>query len=296
MRPLELILALSLVVTPAAAFDYLPPGGLIAGSGEGRVDETVYAPDMRFPIENAPAFANSQVYNPGGSEGPPGHECDPSNYTYPWRDNYCETRDWDMPLCPAGQGHQGQDIRPATCDKDTHWAVAATDGTITSVGDYSVYLTAADGTRYDYLHMSGVQVVEGQEVSRGERLGLVSNEFGGESTTIHLHFNIRQNVQGVGVVYVPPYMSLIQSYQRLIGVDYIPLMGDWDGDGIDTPGLFKDGTWYLSNHNSAGGVDLTFGWGSACVDYIPLVGDWDGDGIDTPGLFSSPAVRPPPGD
>jgi peptidase M23-like protein len=94
------------------------------------------------------------------------------------------------------------------------WAAAATDGTITSVGDFSVYLTAADGTRYDYLHMSTVQVVVGQDVSRGERLGLVSNEFGGESTTIHLHFNIKQNVQGV--VFVPPYMSLIQSYKRLI--------------------------------------------------------------------------------
>jgi murein DD-endopeptidase MepM/ murein hydrolase activator NlpD len=216
MRPLELILALSLVVTPAAAFDYLPPGDLIPGSGDGRVDETVYAPDMRFPVENAPAFANSQVYNPGGSAGPPGHECDPSNYSYPWRDNYCEARDWDMPLCPAGQGHQGQDIRPATCDKDTHWAVAATDGTITFVGDYAVYLTAADGTRYDYLHMSAMQVTAGQEAIRGARLGLVSNEFGGEPTTIHLHFNIKQNVQGVGVVYVPPYMSLVQSYKRLI--------------------------------------------------------------------------------
>lgn len=40
----------------------------------------------------------------------------------------------------AGEGHQGQDIRAATCEKGVHWVVAATDGTITNVGSYSVYL------------------------------------------------------------------------------------------------------------------------------------------------------------
>src|SRR5690606_9414724 len=81
----------------ALAFDYHPPGDLVEGSGQGRVDDTVYAPGMRFPIENAPAYANSQVYNPGGYLGPAGGQCDAVNYSYPWRDNYCEIRQWDMP-------------------------------------------------------------------------------------------------------------------------------------------------------------------------------------------------------
>ena len=209
--------SVTLAVDAAAQpFSYLPPGDLIAGSGDGRADDFVYAPGMRFPIAQAPAYANSQVYMHGGMYGPGGGQCDVENYSYPWRDNYCEIRSWDMPLCPAGTGHQGQDIRPSTCDNSTHDAVATVDGTITNIGSYSVYLTAADGTRYDYLHMSNVAVTLGQAVQRGDVVGKVSNEFNGTPTTIHLHFNIRQNVDGVGIVYVPPYTSLIAAYQQLI--------------------------------------------------------------------------------
>lgn len=229
MRKLTLPIALTLVTTslPAAAepFTYMPVGDLIPGSGEGRVDEKVYAPGMRFPMENGPAFANSQVWGVGGSQGPAGSQCSAQNYGYPWRDNYCETRSWDMPLCPAGTGHQGQDIRPGTCELDVHKGVAVVDGTITSIGGYSVYLTAADGTRFDYLHMSNVQVVVGQKVKRGDMLGLVSNQFNGTPTTTHLHFNISQNVAGIGTVYVPPYTSLIQAYQALIGPVNMPGKG-----------------------------------------------------------------------
>lgn len=199
----------------AQAFTYDPPGKLAPStSGRGRVDNKVYAPTMRFPMEVPKAFANSQVYGRGGGQGPGGGQCDAANYTYPWHDNYCESRSYSMPLCPAGTGHQGQDIRPGTCVKDTHWAVAAEAGTITSVGSYSVYLTAADGTRFDYLHMSNVQVKVGDRVTRGQRMGKVSNVFDGTPTTIHLHFNLRQSVTGVGAVYVPPYLSLVEAYKR----------------------------------------------------------------------------------
>ncbi len=29
-------------------------------------------------------------------------------------------------------------------------------------------------------------------------------------------------------------------------------MCDWDGDGIDTPGVFLNGTWYLTNATTGG--------------------------------------------
>lgn len=202
----------------AESFTHDPPGQLAADSGTGRKDNNLYAPGMRFPIESGPAFANSQVYGHGGGSGPGGSQCDGANFSYPWHDNYCEARSWDMPLCPSGAGHQGQDIRAATCQKGVHWVVAVVDGTITQVGSYSVYLTGADGTRYDYLHMSDVAVKEGDAVQRGQHVGKVSNQFGGSATTVHLHFNIRQNVAGVGDVFVPPYMSLVQSYKELLGI------------------------------------------------------------------------------
>ena len=207
------------VAEAAEPFTYDPPGALVTGSGKGRPDTKVYAPGMRFPFESGSAFANSQVYGHGGGSGPGGSQCDKENFSYPWQDNYCESRSWDMPLCPSGAGHQGQDIRPASCVKGVHWAVAVADATITNVGSYSVYLTTADGTRFDYLHMSDVQVKEGQKVKRGDRVGKVSNQFGGTPTTVHLHFNIRQNVAGVGAVYVPGYLSLVKSYEALHGIN-----------------------------------------------------------------------------
>jgi MYXO-CTERM domain-containing protein len=202
----------------APSFTYDPPGQLVDGSGKGRVDMNVYAPDMLFPMEEGEAFANSQVWGRGGMNGGGGSQCDEENFSYPWHDNYCETRSWDMPLCPSGQGHQGQDIRAGDCKDKTHWVVAAEDGRITNVGTYSVYLTTKDGTRFDYLHMANVAVKDGDSVKRGDHLGMVSNQFGGESTTIHLHFNIKQNVAGIGSVYVPTYLSLVQSYEYHLGI------------------------------------------------------------------------------
>ncbi len=214
------LLGAGLLVTSSAsaqAFTFDPPGQLVpSSSGRGRVDGKVYAPTMRFPMESSKAFANSQVYGRGGGSGPGGGQCDTANYSYPWHDNYCESRSWTMPLCPGGTGHQGQDIRPGTCLDNVHWVVAAENGTITSVGSYSVYLTTSDGTRFDYLHMGSVQVKAGDRVTRGQRIGKVSNVFGGTPTTIHLHFNVRQTVAGVGAVYVPPYLSLVEAYKRLL--------------------------------------------------------------------------------
>lgn len=198
-------------------FTFDPPGRLSPStSGQGRVDSKVYAPSLLFPMEKPNAYANSQVYGYGGGSGPAGSQCATQNYSYPWHDNYCESRSYDMPLCPTGTGHQGQDIRPATCVSNTHWVLAVADGRITSVGSYSVYLTDDEGVRYDYLHMGSVQVAVGSSVKRGDRIGKVSNVFGGTPTTIHLHFNIRQTVANVGSVYVPPYLSLVESYKRLL--------------------------------------------------------------------------------
>lgn len=229
MRFLSTLLVLvsgALPLNAFAQFSYRPAGELQAADGRpsrpgaGRVDSRVYAPGMRFPMEEGDAYANSQIYGPGGYMGPGGGQCSASNYSYPWYDNYCESRSWTMPLCPSGTGHQGQDIRPATCDDNVHWIVAGADGTITNDdrdGGYAVYLMGDDGTRYDYLHMRSTTVSVGQRVSRGDRLGRASNRFGGTATTIHLHFNLRQNVSGVGTTYAPTYMSLVSSFEEMTG-------------------------------------------------------------------------------
>lgn len=217
-------LALYLASAAAAAQTaprFSPPGELEPGSGRGVSDPSIYLRDIRFPIEQAPAFLNSQVWRKGGSQGPAGGQCDRANYSYPWRDNFCESRSWGMPLCPSGQGHQGQDIRPPTCEARTHWAVAAEAGKIVQVGKYSVSLQTPAGTVYRYLHlqMNALAVKRGDAVARGARIGRVSNDFDGAATTIHLHFDIKDSVH-VGarseVVFVPPYSSLRKAYERLL--------------------------------------------------------------------------------
>jgi MYXO-CTERM domain-containing protein len=64
--------------------------------------------------------------------------------------------------------------------------------------------------------MQDLLIKQGQRVKRGDPMGKVSNQFGTSSTTVHLHFNIFQNVAGVGAVYVPPYLSLAQAYDTLL--------------------------------------------------------------------------------
>ena len=184
-------------------------------------DPTVYMPGMRFPIEHAPAFPNSQVWGHGGMNGPGGDQCDTVNYSYPWSDDFCETRSYSTPLCPSSSGHQGDDIRPSTCDAAVHPAVAVEDGVISQIGTYTVYLSGNSGRLYLYLHMqmNKLKVSLGDHVSRGQELGLVSNNFGSSSTTIHLHFEIKEAVTHGGstiTANVPPYTSLVAAYQHLL--------------------------------------------------------------------------------
>jgi hypothetical protein len=69
----------------------------------------------------------------------------------------------------------------------------------------------------------------------------------------------------------------------------VPLVGDWNGDGVDTPGLARFGgnTWTFYLTNDAGGKGLTdqiVTWAGTLGSDVPLVGDWNGDGKDSPGL------------
>ena len=71
------------------------------------------------------------------------------------------------------------------------------------------------------------------------------------------------------------------------GGSLIPLVGDWDGDGDDTAGVFDPATstFFLRNSNSAGNADLVFQYGVGGTGFTPIVGDWNGDGVDTIGLY-----------
>ncbi len=65
----------------------------------------------------------------------------------------------------------------------------------------------------------------------------------------------------------------------------VPFLGDWDCDGVATPGLYRqsDGYAYLRNSNTQGIADIRFFFGNP--GDVPLAGDFDGDGCDTVSLY-----------
>ena len=211
-------------------FTYQPPGRLIANTGfrlnGGRADSTVYS-NIRFPLAEAPAFANTQYYARRVAGGVA---------AYPWRDNFCEGRYYAVAQCPAGLGHQGQDIGTTECNRGSFGdnrcgphhddVVAVRDGMLLRArGQEAVYLvvnTPSEHIRFRYLHMrpkllDAAGVVSGRKVTTGEVLGQIGNFSQHENgTSYHLHFDVQVPTRA-GWVFVSPYMTLVSSYERLIG-------------------------------------------------------------------------------
>ena len=73
----------------------------------------------------------------------------------------------------------------------------------------------------------------------------------------------------------------------------LPVVGDWNGDGIDTVGVIRNGTFLLTNglniDGSTPAIDITAAFGQA--GDLPVAGDWNGDGIDTIGFFRPSAIQ-----
>jgi len=255
--------------TRSTDFTYHPPGRLLPGSSEagrgGSTRRVEYGQALRFPIRRAPVYANSQVFmhwgrclgerielpsTPGAHKRykcrQTGHvleqfEGHAENYSYPWRDTYCEVRGHGEPAdCPLKRGHAGQDLRPSKCRADTDNidrcqddvfdVVAVTDGWAwwkTGVHENHLRLNADDGTNklyYMYLHMSpkslsaaGMQRGKLVRVRKGQLIGKVGNHWktnpGG--TTTHLHFEIRRG-DDIGKP-LSPYWTLVRAYERLLG-------------------------------------------------------------------------------
>ena len=66
--------------------------------------------------------------------------------------------------------------------------------------------------------------------------------------------------------------------------DY-PVVGDWDGNGTVTIGIYRNGSFYLRNSNTIGFADMVFAFGIPGDQ--PIAGDWDGNGTDTIGVYRS---------
>ena len=100
-----------------------------------------------------------------------------------------------------------------------------------------------------------------------ERIGYVTGS---------LEFNLRDNLSWEGGAYHEFYFGVPGD---------LPLMGDWDGNNVSTPGMFRpsNGFAYLANTNATqvAPIEFFFGIGGD----IPLAGDWDGDGRDSLSIY-----------
>jgi hypothetical protein len=236
----RLDISASVAERPAAAsadFTYLAPGDIIPGSGYrkqgGRADFNAYS-QIRFPLEKAPDFVNSQSFR---DRKPGGRSLDAlarGNDGYPWRDSFCEARDFGVGQCANGFGHQGQDIRSACslrseavdrCDPRQQAVVAVREGVlIRTTKQQAVTLqinTRNEHIRFRYMHMSPADMdndglVSGRRVEEGEKIGVVSNYLDHPNgTTRHLHFDVQVFTRD-GWLWVNPYVTLISAYERLI--------------------------------------------------------------------------------
>ncbi len=83
---------------------------------------------------------------------------------------------------------------------------------------------------------------------------------------------------------------------------YQAIVGDWDGDGVDTLGVFvpSTGLFYLKDANDAvldPANDITVAFGANLSGYQAIVGDWDGpegtgDISSTASLPGAPSLAP----
>ena len=168
-------------------FTYRPSGDIIAHSGTrkrgGHADDAAYS-QIRFPLEKAPAFVRSQSFGKRKAQERGG--------LYPWRDNFCEARSFQVGQCAAGFGHQGQDIRPAPCPQNSEdddschpgkqAVVAVRDGVvIRSLRQQAATLqinTSNEHIRFRYMHMNPSAmdadgILNGRRVTEGEKIGVV---------------------------------------------------------------------------------------------------------------------------
>ena len=84
-------------------------------------------------------------------------------------------------------------------------------------------------------------------------------------------------------------LGVTNGYDDIVDHDFfygspgdLPVVGDWNGDGVDTVGVVRGHIWHLTDTLSGAAPDRAFGYGNPGDK--PVAGDWNGDGIDTPGV------------
>ena len=81
-----------------------------------------------------------------------------------------------------------------------------------------------------------------------------------------------------------PRADLIDHVFRFGSMGDLPVTGDWNGDGIHTIGIFRDGHWFLDTNGDGIWTESDEERFFGRPGDLPVVGDFNGDGIDEIGI------------
>lgn len=184
---------------------------------------------------------------------------------------------------------------------------------LTAAGDSLTFSTFLGGLTYDQargvrLNVQGEAFVVGLTDSRAfpttpGAYKPTRTQSGGQDDAFVTKLSFAPPVIGdtVGVKRSADGLIALRSALAAGAADYLipyglpsdmALVGDWDGDDVDTVGFYRPGTAFfsLSDQPASG---YTFGYPPATAHYfgfgslgdLPLAGDWDGDGSDSVGVY-----------
>lgn len=166
--------------------------------------------------------------------------------------------------------------------------VASAPGIVSSVvnlGDtsYGLYVVIDHGGEWSTLHAHLLKalVVVGQRVDLGQPIALVGNS--GGSSGAHLHYEQRLNRSDQAAVFNGRPFEY-NTWLRSRNCADVPIVGDWNGDGLSDVGTFgrraRSGVFH---QRLPGGGFVTVDQGTATD--APVVGDWNGDGQSDLGVW-----------
>ena len=118
-----------------------------------------------------------------------------------------------------------------------------------------------------------IETLESREVCAADGIGFYQP---GSST-----FHLKES-------FTPGNSDLYFNFGPSDNYSWLPLTGDWNGDGADSVGFYDpwQSLFHLKNQFTPGASDHYFQFGPAgYAGWEPLVGDWDGDGFDSIGFY-----------
>lgn len=192
--------------------------------------------------------------------------------------------------------HTGREVdwnALGVASRDCGWPVlASAPGTVRnlthrSYGKY-VLIDHGNGWQSLFAHLSDFALPQRAPVDRATVVGYVGTT--GASTGCHIHHEQRFRGKRMDVVVHGRKVGDGEVVSSDNGRE-LPLVGDWEGDGIDDVGLYDAATSTFSFFDASGEAAERCSQRFGTRGDVPVAGDWDGDGVSTVGVYRPSEAR-----